>query len=172
MCSFASWQVRRMVPSCRIHVTRATSDAMRASSYFITRKGAHAKLPVELHVGEGRRKERGGPARKRAVFIVMRRNLGKKAGSANQPQVDDLVFCSYADAAAHPKERVSPSRGPPLMKTTRFLAGCLVFPDKTRHRSALCPFPPAKTKTTQSASNHAPWVLASGNVSADMSPRV
>ena len=43
-----------MVPLCRIHVTRASSDAMRASSYFITRKGAHAKLPVELHVGEGR----------------------------------------------------------------------------------------------------------------------
>ena len=42
-----------MVPSCRIHVTRVSSDAMRASSYFITRKGAHVKLPVELHVGEG-----------------------------------------------------------------------------------------------------------------------
>lgn len=51
-----------MVPSCRIHVTRASSDAMRASSYFITRKGAHVKLPIELHVGEGREKEGGGPA--------------------------------------------------------------------------------------------------------------
>ena len=50
-----------MVPSCRIHVTRASSDAMRASSYFITRKGAHAKLPIELHVGEGVEKG-GGPA--------------------------------------------------------------------------------------------------------------
>ena len=103
MCSFASWQVRRMVPSCRIHVTRASSDAMRASSYFITHKGAHAKLPVELHVGEGRGKERGGPARKRAVFIVMRRNLGKKAGSAYQPQVDDLALCSHADCGCSPQ---------------------------------------------------------------------
>lgn len=51
-----------MVPSCRIHVTRASSDAMRASSYFITRKGAHVKLPVELHVGEGKAKEGGDPA--------------------------------------------------------------------------------------------------------------
>ena len=51
-----------MVPSCRIHVTRASSDAMRASSYFITRKGAHVKLPIELHVGEG---EEGGPAENR-----------------------------------------------------------------------------------------------------------
>ncbi len=46
-----------MVPLCRIHVTRASSDAMRAGSYFITRKGAHVKLPVELHVGEGRKGE-------------------------------------------------------------------------------------------------------------------
>ena len=51
-----------MVPSCRIHVTRASSDAMRAISYFITRKGAHAKLPIELHVGEGKVEEGGGPA--------------------------------------------------------------------------------------------------------------
>lgn len=81
-----------MVPLCRIHVTRASSDAMRAISYFITRKGAHVKLPIELHVREGRVKEGG----------VL----------------------------------------------------------------------PAKAKTTQSASKHGPWVLASGNVSADMSPRV
>ena len=51
-----------MVPLCRIHVTRASSDAMRASSYFITRKGAHVKLPIELHVGEGRVEKGGGPA--------------------------------------------------------------------------------------------------------------
>lgn len=51
-----------MVPSCRIHVTRASSDAMRASSYFITRKGAHVKLPIELHVGEGKVEKGGDPA--------------------------------------------------------------------------------------------------------------
>ena len=73
-----------MVPSCRIHVTRASSDAMRASSYFITRKGAHVKLPVELHVGEGKAKEGGGPARNRAVFIIIRRNLGKQVKAAYQ----------------------------------------------------------------------------------------
>ena len=52
-----------MVPLCRIHVTRASSDAMRAISYFITRKGAHVKLPIELHVREG--KGEGGPAENR-----------------------------------------------------------------------------------------------------------
>lgn len=52
-----------MVPLCRIHVTRASSDAMRASSYFITREGAHVKLPIELHVGKGRKG--GGPAENR-----------------------------------------------------------------------------------------------------------
>lgn len=51
-----------MVPSCRIHTARASSDAMRASSYFITRKGAHVKLPIELHVGEGKVEEGGDTA--------------------------------------------------------------------------------------------------------------
>ena len=43
------------------------------------------KLPVELHVGEGKAKEGGGPARNRAVFIIIRRNLGKQVKAAYQP---------------------------------------------------------------------------------------
>ena len=91
---------------------------MRASSYFITRKGAHAKLPVELHVGEGKVKEGGGPARNRAVFIIIRRNLGKKVKAVYQPRGDDLAYTHAPIATNLPKERVSPSRGLLLMKTT------------------------------------------------------
>lgn len=86
-----------MVPLCRIHVTRASSDAMRASSYFITRKGAHVKLPVELHVEEGKVEKGGSPARNRAVFVTIRRNLGKKVKAVYQPRVEGLALCSRAD---------------------------------------------------------------------------
>ena len=40
----------------------SNSPSKLQKSGFITRKGAHVKLPVELHVGERKVEEGGGPA--------------------------------------------------------------------------------------------------------------
>ena len=62
----------------------------------------------------GREKGGGGPARNRVVFIIVRRNLGKKVKATFPPQGDDLALCSRTDCDYSPKERVSPSKRPSL----------------------------------------------------------
>ena len=66
---------------------------------------------------------RGGPARNRVVFINSRRERGKKGLPSESCGAYDLALCLRSFAVAKYEGREAPSEGPPLMKTTRFLAG-------------------------------------------------
>ena len=69
----------------------------------------------------------GCPARNRVVFINSGKGCGKRGPLPESRGTADLTLCLRSLADAKYEERETPSEGPLLMKTSRFLAGLPSF---------------------------------------------
>ena len=67
------------------------------------------------------------PARNRVVFINSGKGCGKRGPLPESRGTADLTLCLRSLADAKYEERETPSKGPLLMKTSRFLAGLPSF---------------------------------------------